>query len=239
MAHLIFGSEPTFTYNEADVKYRNAPPPRLVEQIKVEKKRKEAVEALSEHMREISGDHSGSKPRPYLSPADFATLNKFRVLADDIDWAGSEVIDLRIHRLSPNLEWPVLNAKVWNGSPWQPVKNGLMKAITSRRTGEQHRAYIFGELGVAQKQLVAFADDGLLYSERGPELQVSYGDGWGCLPEPEMLEPALAAGNLYGVDAGSFKKPLQDRLIACIPKSALVSPEGAVIADPRNYGLAK
>jgi hypothetical protein len=187
--------------------------------------REEAVDALHARMRAISGDPEGSDPEPYISPKDLETLTNFRALADHIHWAGAHEIGMHRSRFParPGSEAP--RGRVWNGSKWQPVKNELIKKIVLREAGETHHGYICGKLAIARPtQLVAFCDDGKLYSERGQgDLIASYGEGWGRLPESELMEPALASGHLYAVDTGAYLKPLKARLLEQIPEDVLAT----------------
>ncbi|MFI5271172.1 MAG: hypothetical protein ACHQT9_03965 [Candidatus Saccharimonadales bacterium] len=198
------------------------------EKIRAGTAEKDAIAKFREHIIDISGDHEGSDPEAYLSPTDYTTLMNFVDLADHIGWAGAQTIGLKTHRtystlIEPSGEEKPVGLKAWSASPRQPARNGLMQAIMLRRAGEEHKAFVFGKLSVADPdQLVAIADDGNLYSQREMDgTQQSYGQGWGRLPNPEIIEPVMATGQHYGVDANAFRKPMLKWLIELVPKSAL------------------
>ena len=192
------------------IPYRDTDPATYDEKIHEGSVEKDAIKEFREHILAISSDHRGSDPEDYLSPTDYSTLMNFVDLADHVGWPGAQSIGLKKHRVHYGSGGRHLGFKAWNASPRQPDRNGLMQAIMLRKAGQKHRGYIFGRLAVGDPhQMVAIADDGRLYSQREMDgTQKSYGKGWGRLPDPEIIEPVLAPGQLYGVDTKAFRKPM-------------------------------
>jgi hypothetical protein len=165
-----------------------------------------AIDELAKHMYEISDDPSGSDPIEYLSPKDMEICERFVVEAKNAHWPNASLLDFRLYRDTPAAKAIRLNGRPAWSSPARIAKGGLTQALFFPKI-EQHRGYIFGHLGIVPSQAVALCDDGKLRSLRGADLPSSKGIGWGILPKPALLMPALAPGHLQGVEysnAGSL-----------------------------------
>jgi hypothetical protein len=162
-----------------------------------------AVAQLGEHMLAISADPKGSDPAKYLSLGDAYELNQLVGKLDEAGWPNAMDIEMRSMR-GVRLSGPLLLDKIpiW-GKPLNDAKNfmWLAKRTYLPRRGEPHKGYEIGELATSRKQRVVLCDDGKLRSYRsGKTLRQSMGTGWGRLPDPDYLNPALSIGQLHGVD---------------------------------------
>lgn len=150
----------------------------------------EHFDALAQHMYDISDDPHGSEPKDYLGGEELQELNHFIGLAEELGWPDAEsIIGMRSGR-GRNVRWlPQLPA-------WEHNRHIDHAALTKRlfypRVGEAQPGYVFAELNIAGlEQRVAVARNKKLYSLRGHELYKSKAMGWGRLPDPEYLLPAI------------------------------------------------
>lgn len=191
---------------------------------------KEAVDRLAAHMYKISDDPSGSNPADYLSPEDADFCARFVEVANQHGWPHAGVIEMRTpgRALAP-VGWLLFRDKsvpTWT-KPLRTAKAGLTKVLFFPRQ-EEHKGYVFGRLGASLRQPVALCDDGLLRSLRGRELYKSKGLGWGRLPDPDLLKPALGIGKCEGVDYTNFKSATLKQLLMAKSKNALPDPDPTV-----------
>lgn len=177
---------------------------------------------LFKQMYEISDDPSGSDPAKYLSPKDAETCRLITDLADDRGWPGASWFEMRANKRG-------LDA--WT-KPRNFAKTSLTKAILFPAINHC-RGYVFAHTNTVPSQLVALCEgkcegedgediNGVLLSERGPELDHSRGIGWGRLPDSKKIAAARAKGGAYGVSYTNVESlSLVELLLAKMPKEAL------------------
>lgn len=187
---------------------------------------REAGRRLFQHMIDISDDPTGSDPAEYLHPQDAETCRQFVDWAKANHWPGARDLSMRSAWMKGWTD-SVLGHRValpaWRSSPHSvkaPWTKRLFFPVVSEWQG-----YSFGKLRMASGQVVALCDDGLLRSERGPELTRSKGIGWGRLPDKDVL---LAAVHAY-TPIGYGNEPLSEILLAQIPPELLPT-----LSDPEH-----
>lgn len=141
------------------------------------------VHALFEHMQEISDDPSGSDPADYLDEIDAEACKKLLEVAEQVGWAGSRELEMRISRGNR------FGHKAWKSS-LSVARTAFTKTLAFPAIWEG-RGYVIGDTGVSPSQTVFLCQDGKLRSMRGMELTSSKAFGAGRLPDPDILEAAL------------------------------------------------
>lgn len=162
-----------------------------------------ALEDLAGHMYDISDNPQGSDPAKYLSGEELAQLRWFMDMADELDWPQAEpLIEMQvpyIPGISPILpalgRLPMLGRLKEPLNAWESYFSAAKDPVSMRaftRIAGPIRGIPCAWLNIPRgSQPVAIGEDHLLYSLRGRELPKSKALGWGSLPEPEYMLPAI------------------------------------------------
>jgi hypothetical protein len=141
------------------------------------------MRSLRKHMVDISDDPSGSDPAKYLKPYEVAIINNL------VDLAQQPGVDLQGRQIT--LKKPWLPGFMAYRKPANVHTQALTEMLMFKELMRCSALGIGHTIGGLNQPVVMDPQTGLLYSQRGEELQRSKAIGYGRLPDAEILEWAL------------------------------------------------
>lgn len=163
-----------------------------------------AQRVMSQHLVDISGDSSGSRPEDHLGPSGVAVCEDFLVEAERLNWPNAQDLSLKKRRtfILPVEELPVwrkpthypphpysralLHRKDWEGQGYR-IGMGVLFPHDFMGPGYQPRINLV-DLN-RHKTAIMLCTDGLLRCHRVPAVfRKSYGYGYGRLPEGARID---------------------------------------------------